>query len=213
MNRMCTHVRPTVRHRRRSRQGGRIPARSRDRRPARRRAGAGDAPERRRPAAAVHRRPRHPRVGRLDRARARARGPFRRARQITTRRRHPDAGDRLRHARDGLRRRARDLAPRTIRSRTTASRCSRAGARSSPRRSSARSRRSSPTRAGACRRRADVPVDRTDVIDAYIAHARLALPDPQRLGRVQARHRHGERRDDDRRAAAVPRAGLRRRAS
>jgi phosphoglucosamine mutase len=31
---------------------------------------------------------------------------------------------------------------------------------------------------------ADVPVERTDVIDAYIAHARLALPDPQRLGRL-----------------------------
>jgi phosphoglucosamine mutase len=30
--------------------------------------------------------------------------------------------------------------------------------------------------------RADVPVDRTDVIDAYIAHVGLALPDPQRLG-------------------------------
>jgi phosphoglucosamine mutase len=29
---------------------------------------------------------------------------------------------------------------------------------------------------------ADRPVDRTDVIDAYIAHARLALPDPGRLG-------------------------------
>ena len=29
---------------------------------------------------------------------------------------------------------------------------------------------------------ADVPVDRTDVIDAYIAHARLALPDAERLG-------------------------------
>ena len=28
----------------------------------------------------------------------------------------------------------------------------------------------------------DVPVDRTDVIDAYIAHARLALPDAERLG-------------------------------
>jgi phosphoglucosamine mutase len=28
---------------------------------------------------------------------------------------------------------------------------------------------------------ADVAVERTDVIDAYIAHARLALPDPQRL--------------------------------
>jgi phosphoglucosamine mutase len=26
------------------------------------------------------------------------------------------------------------------------------------------------------------PVDRTDVIDAYVAHARLAFPDPQRLG-------------------------------
>jgi phosphoglucosamine mutase len=30
---------------------------------------------------------------------------------------------------------------------------------------------------------ADAPVDRTDVIDAYIAHARLALPEPARLGR------------------------------
>jgi phosphoglucosamine mutase len=29
----------------------------------------------------------------------------------------------------------------------------------------------------------DIPVDRTDVIDAYIAHARLAFPVPQRLGR------------------------------
>jgi phosphoglucosamine mutase len=28
----------------------------------------------------------------------------------------------------------------------------------------------------------DVPVDRTDVIDAYIAHARLAFPNPERLG-------------------------------
>jgi len=32
---------------------------------------------------------------------------------------------------------------------------------------------------------ADAPVDRTDVIDAYIAHARLALPEPQRLGRLK----------------------------
>jgi phosphoglucosamine mutase len=29
---------------------------------------------------------------------------------------------------------------------------------------------------------ADVPVDRTDVVDAYIQHALLALPEPQRLG-------------------------------
>ncbi len=29
------------------------------------------------------------------------------------------------------------------------------------------------------------PVDRTDVIDAYIAHARLALPNPERLGRFK----------------------------
>jgi phosphoglucosamine mutase len=29
---------------------------------------------------------------------------------------------------------------------------------------------------------ADAPVDQTDVIDAYIAHARLAFPDPHRLG-------------------------------
>ena len=32
---------------------------------------------------------------------------------------------------------------------------------------------------------ADVAVERTDVIDAYIAHARLALPEPQRLGRLK----------------------------
>jgi len=32
---------------------------------------------------------------------------------------------------------------------------------------------------------ADAPVDKTDVVDAYIAHARLALPDPQRLGRLK----------------------------
>ena len=32
---------------------------------------------------------------------------------------------------------------------------------------------------------AEVAVERTDVIDAYIAHARLALPDPQRLGRLK----------------------------
>jgi len=32
---------------------------------------------------------------------------------------------------------------------------------------------------------ADAPVDRTDVVDAYIAHARLALPDPRRLGRLK----------------------------
>jgi phosphoglucosamine mutase len=32
---------------------------------------------------------------------------------------------------------------------------------------------------------ADEPVDRTDVIDAYISHARLALPNPQRLGRLK----------------------------
>jgi phosphoglucosamine mutase len=32
---------------------------------------------------------------------------------------------------------------------------------------------------------ADVPVERTGVIDAYIAHARLALPEPQRLGRLE----------------------------
>ena len=52
-------------------------------------------------------------------------------------------------------------------------------------------------------------VDRADVVDAYIAHARLALPDPHRLGGAQDRHRHGQRRDHDGRAAAVSRAGLR----
>jgi phosphoglucosamine mutase len=33
--------------------------------------------------------------------------------------------------------------------------------------------------------RADTPVDRNDVIDAYMAHAALALPDPQRLGALK----------------------------
>jgi len=32
---------------------------------------------------------------------------------------------------------------------------------------------------------ADVPVEKADVIDAYLAHARLALPDPERLGRLR----------------------------
>ena len=32
---------------------------------------------------------------------------------------------------------------------------------------------------------AAVPVEKADVIDAYLAHARLALPDPQRLGRFK----------------------------
>src|SRR5919107_1190013 len=32
---------------------------------------------------------------------------------------------------------------------------------------------------------ADVPVDRTDVIDAYMAHARLALPGADRLGQFK----------------------------
>ena len=53
------------------------------------------------------------------------------------------------------------------------------------------------------RRRPTPPVDRTDVIDAYIAHARLALPEPERLGRVQDRDRHRQWRDDHGRAAAV----------
>ena len=57
---------------------------------------------------------------------------------------------------------------------------------------------------------ADVPVERTDVIDAYIAHARLALPDPQRARPPQDRRRHRERRDDDGGAAAVRGARLRR---
>ena len=32
---------------------------------------------------------------------------------------------------------------------------------------------------------ADAPVDRTDVVDAYISHARMALPDPRPLGRLK----------------------------
>ena len=32
---------------------------------------------------------------------------------------------------------------------------------------------------------ADTPVEKTDVTDAYIAHARLALPEPQRLGSMR----------------------------
>ena len=57
---------------------------------------------------------------------------------------------------------------------------------------------------------ADDPVERTDVIDAYIAHARLALPGPAAARPPQDRHRHRQRRDDDGGAAAVRGAGLRR---
>jgi phosphoglucosamine mutase len=32
---------------------------------------------------------------------------------------------------------------------------------------------------------ADLPVERSDVIDAYIAHARVALPEPHRLGKLR----------------------------
>jgi phosphoglucosamine mutase len=32
---------------------------------------------------------------------------------------------------------------------------------------------------------ADAPVERTNIVDAYIAHARLALPEPERLGRFK----------------------------
>ena len=60
-------------------------------------------------------------------------------------------------------------------------------------------------RPAACRR-SSAPMS----IDAYIAHARLALPDPRTARPLQARDRHRERRDDDGGAAAVPRAGLRR---
>ena len=63
-------------------KAGDYPARSRDRRAARRGARARDAPATRcRRAAAVSRRPRHARVGRLDRARAGARRRARRARR------------------------------------------------------------------------------------------------------------------------------------
>ena len=62
----------------------------------------------RRGAAAISRRPRHPRVRRMDRARARARRASAGGGDHD-RRRHPDAGGRLPDARDGLRRRARDL--------------------------------------------------------------------------------------------------------
>ena len=57
-------------------------------------------------ALALHHRPRHARVGRLDRARARPRRARGRGGDHD-RRRHPDAGHRLHHARAGLRRRAR----------------------------------------------------------------------------------------------------------
>ena len=59
------------------------------------------------PSAPVHHRPRHARVGRLDRARARPRRPRGRGRDHD-RRRHSHARDRLHHARARLRRRAGD---------------------------------------------------------------------------------------------------------
>ena len=50
---------------------------------------------------------------------------------------------------------------------------------------SAKSRRSSRRTAGRCRHRPRRTSRRLDVADAYLAHARLALPDPQRLGRFE----------------------------
>ena len=109
---------------------------------------------------------------------------------ITTRRRHPDAGDRLHHARARVRRRPGDqrLAQSVrgqrhqgvLRPRREVRRRARASTSS----------RSSPTRAGRCRpaacRRSSAPTS----TNAYIAHTRQSLPDPGRAGRIQDRDRH-----------------------
>ena len=83
---------------------------------------------------------RHARVGQLDRSRARARRVGRR-RIGNERRRRADAGRRLPHAIAAATTRASSSPLRTIRSKTTASKCSPAAAKNSPSVSSARSRR------------------------------------------------------------------------
>ena len=123
--------------------------------------------------------------GEWIRARARARRCAAAGATVTTAGVDPDAGRRLRDPRDGLRRRHRHLGLAQSVPGQRHQGVLRARARSSPKRSSARSRRSSPIELDRAGGSADVPVDRTDVIDAYIAHARLALPDPQRLGAPQ----------------------------
>ena len=193
-------------------KAGRISARPRDRRaPRRARSSAPWAGRRRRTRPLrFHRRARHARVRRLDRARARARRPLG-GRGDHDRRRDPDAGDCLCDARDGLRRRLvisashnpfedngikvfsgrgekfTEALEREVEAivadsswRSPAA-CDRAGARTPT-----SSTRTSRTRGRRCR-----------------------IPSGSA---VQARDRHGQRRDDDRRAEAVPRAWVRRRA-
>ena len=122
------------------------------------------------------------------------------------RRRHPDPCHRLRDPCHGLRRRARDFRiAQPVRGQRHQGVLGHA-VRSSPRGSSARSRRSSHDKSWQVAGSADVPVESTDVIDAYIAHALLAFPDPQRLGAFRIGHRHGQRRDDDRRTEALQRS-------
>jgi phosphoglucosamine mutase len=99
-------------------------------------------------------------------------------------RRHPDARRRLHHAGDGLRRGPRDLGiPQPVRGQRhqgvlgpwrEVHRGARAAGRGDYR-----------GRSWQVDAAADATPDIADVVDAYIAHARLALPEPQRLGRMR----------------------------
>ena len=128
--------------------------------------------------------------GELDRARARPRRAGRPARPITQRRGRADAGDRLRHARDGLRRRHRHLRLAQSVSGQRHQGVLGARARSSP---SAGARSRSDRRggglggAGVGRRRPS----RSSMSPTRISRTpALALPDPQRLGRFKHRGRY-----------------------
>jgi len=119
-------------------------------------------------------RARHARVGRLDRAGARARRPCLRSRG-RERRRRPDARCGVPHAFERLHGRGRDLGlAQPVED--TASRCSRAAARSSPRSSSGTSRRLSPTCRGGSAGEADA-VQGEALVDRYVAHVLEVLPD------------------------------------
>ena len=160
-----------------------------------------------RPSAPVHHRPRHARVRRLDRARARPRRP-RRGRRDHERRRHPDARrSRTSRARSGF-----DAGLVISAShnpfddngiKVFSGRGEKFSDALEQHVESIIADTSWQVPAGGL-----PPVERTDVIDAVHRATRAwRCPIPARAARrVQARHRHGERRDDDRRAAAVPRA-------
>ena len=140
-------------------------------------------------------RPRHARVGRVDRGGARPRADRRGRRRwsapASCRRRPSPYRPRPRASTP-----ASSSRPRTTPTETTASRCSRAPARSSTRRSRATSRRWSPTRRGRCAATPSADVERGPTISSthYLAHLRLVLPDAGPLARLAHRRRLRQRR-------------------